>query len=175
MPNKQTTTVLMVLVVVCVCYCRRRRHRNNRHVRFYSVEFQEYAITFGEHPCAGSFPLTLDWKHTPNQCCSLDDYEYQYHHQHHHHQYRGNNNNNKYDMHDTINKNYKYSKESMHLDVRERWERLRLFSDLSEEQLMHMEQRRRAILENEILSIQKTQRNNKIMVIVKQQHADSAS
>ncbi|CAB9523298.1 expressed unknown protein [Seminavis robusta] len=91
-----------------------------RHVRFNSVELQEYAVTLGDHPfCQGHFPLTLDWSHGRPIHMSVRDYEA-----------------------DKARRRYTTSKWEFHMDVRERWERLRLVSGLNETALAHLEQNR---------------------------------
>lgn len=40
-----------------------------------TVQVQEYAVGLGDHPCADSFPLSLDWAHTPAQSVNIDQYE----------------------------------------------------------------------------------------------------
>ena len=39
------------------------------------MRVREYSVTLGDHPCADSFPLTLDWEHTQAREVDLDRYE----------------------------------------------------------------------------------------------------
>jgi hypothetical protein len=102
---------------------KRRHPKEVRHVRFNSVELQEYAITLGDHPfCKGHFPITLDWYHAQPIEMSIRDYEA-----------------------DKAHRRYTPSKSDkweFHMDTQERWERLRLVSGLNESTLAHLEQER---------------------------------
>lgn len=92
-----------------------RRGNRSRHVRFHSVELKEYAMTVGDHPfCKGYFPLTLDWCHAQPVEININDYEAS-----------------------------KTSKMELHLDVRERFERLTLVSGMTESTLAYLEHCRR--------------------------------
>lgn len=89
-----------------------------RHVRFHSVELQEYAVTVGDHPlCKGYFPLTLDWSHARPVEFRINEYERR----------RIRN---------------RSELQELHMNARERWERLRLVTGLTESTLAIMEQSR---------------------------------
>lgn len=55
---------------------RQRKQRRRRQVQFASVvQVQEYALVLGDHPCAGYFPLSLDWAHAASKQVSAVEYE----------------------------------------------------------------------------------------------------
>lgn len=111
---------------------RRRHHHHNHHVRFHSVELQEYAVTLGDHPfCTGYFPLTLDWSHTRSVSTPINAYEAS-----------------KLRRRDekhagTVILEASSSIWDYHLDAHERLERLRLVAGLDEPTLVHLELCRR--------------------------------
>jgi len=49
--------------------------RSKRCVHFSTVQVQEYAVTFGDHPCPDRFPISLDWEHSSVQ--EMDLYEFE--------------------------------------------------------------------------------------------------
>lgn len=49
--------------------------RSKRCVHFSVVQVQEYAVTFGDHPCPDRFPISLDWEHSSVQ--EMDLYEFE--------------------------------------------------------------------------------------------------
>ena len=51
------------------------KKRRVPHVQFSVVQVQEYAVTFGDHPCAEQYPLSLDWEHTAPTIMELTAYE----------------------------------------------------------------------------------------------------
>lgn len=96
---------------------RRTRHvrKAGGHVRFGSVEKVEFAVTvgLGSPDFKGNFPLTLDWSHTSPTIMDVHEYEL-----------------------------HRIRKFQLHMDVRERYERLRLVTGLTDSKLVSLEQRR---------------------------------
>ena len=87
------------------------------HVRFHSVELKEYAVTLGDHPMCKVLPLTLDWSHSTPVEFTINDYEAS-----------------------------RKAKFELHMDVRDRFERLTLVSGMSENMVARLEQTRRRSL-----------------------------
>lgn len=55
--------------------CSSSHSYSSKRVSFTVVQVQEYALTLGDHPYADSYPLSLDWEHTPVKEMPLRDYE----------------------------------------------------------------------------------------------------
>lgn len=115
----------------CALATLRQRQTNKRRVvRFDAVHVQEYNVTIATKAyCQGYFPITLDWQHAAPKTMAVNDYEASRRHVRKtggaYHSYK----------HDT-DASYKGD---LYLDVRERFERLRLVSGLTEPQLAYME------------------------------------
>lgn len=55
---------------------RRRRKKGKKSVGFGSINFRNYAVIMGDHPCCTmGCPLTLDWSFSEGEHVSVDEYE----------------------------------------------------------------------------------------------------
>ena len=128
------------------------KSKDKRRVRFRTVQLQEYSITVGDHPyCKGYFPLTLDWSHAQPIQMKLKEYEAvrrQEKSEHEHLQYYYQDNDAYvYDYSSIYQRNdwssrhsTKTIKMAMHLNARQRFERLRLVSGMTETTIAYLEQ-----------------------------------
>jgi hypothetical protein len=98
---------------------RRRPRQHRRHVSFHSVDVQEYNVTVGAYTYCDVLPVSLDWSHSRRKAFAINDYE-------------------------AMRRHASHRKEcQLHMDLRDRLERLILVSGMSEFTVATLEQQRK--------------------------------